>query len=114
MKSSMVPRQAQQLKKEAQGVLETREQDEKEVPQNLEDPEAKVLIGCSIPEQNEQEIMKFLKDKSKTFAWKHEDMTCIEKNIVTRNLTLILLSDQYTKKNEGSLHLREIRSSKKN
>ena len=39
----------------------TRKQDVKEVPLNLDDPDAKVLIGSSIPEPIEQDLIKFLK-----------------------------------------------------
>ena len=42
-----------------------------------------VLIGFLIPEQIEQELIKFLKDRSKTFTCKHEDMTDIDENILT-------------------------------
>ena len=64
-------------------MLKTREHDAKEVPLNFEDLEAKILIGSSLPEQIEQELTKFLKDRRKTFAWKHVDMTGIDKNIIT-------------------------------
>ena len=30
----------------------------------------------------------FLKDKSKTFAWKHDDMIGIDKNIITHKLNI--------------------------
>ena len=65
-----------------------RERDVKEVTLNLEDPEAKILIGSSIPEQIKQDLMKFLKARSMTFAWKHEDMTGIDKNIITHKLII--------------------------
>lgn len=64
-------------------MLETREHDVKEVPLNLDDHEAKVIIGSSMPEKIEQDLLKSLKARSKTFAWKHEDMTGIKKNIIT-------------------------------
>ena len=60
----------------------------KEVPLGIEDPEAKVLIGSSMPEQIEHDLIKFLKAKSKTCAWKHEDMARIEKNIITHKLNI--------------------------
>ena len=49
-------------------MLEAREHDIKEVPLNLEDLEAKILIGSSIPEQIEQDLVKFLKARSKMFV----------------------------------------------
>ena len=66
----------------------TREQDIKEVSLNLEDPHAKVLIGSSIPEPIEQELINFLRARSITFAWKHEAMTSIDKNIITHELNI--------------------------
>ena len=61
-------------------VLEAREHDVKEVPLNPEDPEAKVFIGSSLPEQIEEYLVEFLKSRKNTFAWKPEDMTGINKN----------------------------------
>ena len=55
----------------------------KEVPLSIEDPEAKVLIGSSIPEKIDQDLLNFLRTRSKTFAWKHEDITGIDKSIIT-------------------------------
>ena len=52
----------------AQSVLEIREQDVKEVPLNIEDPEAKILIGSSLPQHIKQELIMFLKDRSKKFS----------------------------------------------
>ncbi|XP_052623345.1 uncharacterized protein LOC128128443 [Lactuca sativa] len=86
MKSTTKPQQASQLRQGARHVLEKKEQDVKEVPLGIEDLEAKALIGSSMPEQIERDLLNFLRTRSKTFAWKHEDMT-----------------DQYTKK-EVNLH----------
>ena len=58
----------------------------KEVPLSLEDPEAKVFIGSSLPEQIEEDLIEFLKSRKSTFAWKPEDMACINKNIITHKL----------------------------
>lgn len=55
----------------------------KEVPLGIEDTEAKVLIGSLIPKQIEQDLLNFLRTRSKTFTWKHENMTGAEKNIIT-------------------------------
>ena len=49
-------------------------------------PEIKVLIGTSIPEEIEPQLISFLKRRSSTFAWKHEDMTGISKDIITHKL----------------------------
>jgi DNA-directed RNA polymerase subunit H (RpoH/RPB5) len=51
-----------------------------------ENPEIKVLIGTSIPEGIEQQLINFLAKRSSTFAWKHEDMTGISKDIITHKL----------------------------
>ena len=67
-------------------VLEAREHDVKEVPLDPEDPEAKIFIGSSLPEQIEDNLLKFLKSQRSTFAWKPEDMTGISKNIITHKL----------------------------
>ena len=69
-------------------MLEEREHDIKQVTLNLEDTKAKVILGSSMPEQVEQDLIKFLKYKSKTFAWRHEDMTGIDKNIITHKLNI--------------------------
>ena len=58
----------------------------KKVPLNLEDPEAKVFIGSSLPAQIEEDLIGFLKAKRSTFAWKPEDMKGISKNIITDKL----------------------------
>ena len=69
-------------------MLEAKEQDIKEVPLNLKDLEAKVHIGSSIPKEIEQDLVNFLKDRRKTFAWKHEDMTDIDKEVITQKLNI--------------------------
>ncbi|KAI3802237.1 hypothetical protein L1987_30367 [Smallanthus sonchifolius] len=86
MKASTKTRQAYQLKKEARDVLETKEQDVKEVSLSTEDPDVKVLVGTNIPKDIEQNLIELLKIRTSTFAWKHEDTT-----------------GQYTKRGE-SLH----------
>ncbi|KAI3732604.1 hypothetical protein L1987_63810 [Smallanthus sonchifolius] len=67
-------------------VLEAREQDVKELSLSPEDPDVKVLIGTSIPEDIEQSLIRLLKSRTSTFAWKHEDMTCISKDVITHKL----------------------------
>ena len=66
--------------------MEAREKEVKEVPLDPEDPEVKVLIGTSIPEDIEPRIINFLKSRITTFAWKHEDMT--EENLLLREMSL--------------------------
>ena len=66
--------------------MEAREKEVKEVPLDPEDPEVKVLIGTTIPEDIEPKLLEFLKTRMSTFAWKHEDMTGISKNIITHKL----------------------------
>ena len=56
------------------------------MPLNPEDPEAKVNIGSSLPEQIEEELVEFLKSRKNTFASKPEDMTGINKSIITHKL----------------------------
>ena len=53
---------------------------------SLEDPEAKIFIGSSLPDQIVKNLVEFLKAKRSTFAWKPEDMTGINKNITTHKL----------------------------
>ena len=45
-----------------------------------------MLIGTSIFEDIESNVLDFLKSRMSTFAWKHEDMTGISKNIITHKL----------------------------
>ena len=45
-----------------------------------------VLIGTNIPKDIEQELTSFLKCRMSTFAWKHEDMIGISKEIITHKL----------------------------
>jgi ribonuclease HI len=66
--------------------LEAREKEIKEVLLNPENPEIKVLIGTNIPQDIEQQLTAFLKSRSSTFAWKHEDMTGISKDVITHKL----------------------------
>ena len=49
-------------------------------------PDISVLIGTNIPKDIEQELTSFLKCRMSTFAWKHEDMTGISKDIITHKL----------------------------
>ena len=44
MKTSTIPQQAQKLKQMTRDVLEDEEQDTKELPLDLKDPDVKVLI----------------------------------------------------------------------
>ena len=66
--------------------MEAREQDVKEVSLDPEDPEVKVLVGSGILSDIEQDLVSFLKRRKSTFAWKHEDMTGISKDIITHKL----------------------------
>ncbi|KAI3824953.1 hypothetical protein L1987_06426 [Smallanthus sonchifolius] len=50
-------------------------EDVKEVSLSTEDPDVMVLVGISIPTDIEQDIVELLKSRVSTFAWKHEDMT---------------------------------------
>ena len=45
----------------------------------LEDLDAKVLIGSSIPKEIEHDLIKFLKYRKKIVVWKHKDITGIDK-----------------------------------
>jgi len=58
------------------------------VPLNLEDPEAKVFIGSSLPKRIEEDLVEFLESRRSTFAWKPEDMTGISKEIITHKLSV--------------------------
>ena len=58
----------------------------KEVPLDPEDPETNIFIGSSLPEQIEEDLIKFLKSQRNTFSWKLEDMTGISKEIITHKL----------------------------
>ncbi|KAI3810936.1 hypothetical protein L1987_20609 [Smallanthus sonchifolius] len=66
----------------AREVLEANEQDVKEVSQDTENPDAKILVGSNIPEDIEKDILNFLKGRKATFAWKHEDITGISRYIM--------------------------------
>jgi hypothetical protein len=69
-------------------VLESGDQDVKEVILIPEDPDIKVLVGVKMNEDLEKKMIEFLRDRRKTFAWKQEDMTGISKNIITHKLGL--------------------------
>jgi len=56
------------------------------VPLNLEDPEAKVFIGSSLPKRIEEDLVEFLESRRSTFAWKPGDMAGISKEIITHKL----------------------------
>ena len=58
------------------------------MPLGIENPEGKVLVGSSMLEQIKQDLLNFLRTRSKTFAWKHEDMTGIDKSIITHKLNI--------------------------
>ncbi|KAI3812675.1 hypothetical protein L1987_17387 [Smallanthus sonchifolius] len=67
-------------------VLEAKEQDVKEISLDAENPDVKILVGSNIPEDIEKDILNFLNGRKATFAWKHENMTSISKNIITHRL----------------------------
>ncbi|KAK1441334.1 hypothetical protein QVD17_07181 [Tagetes erecta] len=77
-----------QLKKDAQAVLEATEQDVKEVAMDPNDQEKKVYIGSDIPTNIKEGLLEFLKARSSTFAWKHDDMTGISKDVITHKLNV--------------------------
>lgn len=58
----------------------------KDILLNPQDPESKVLIGSGILSDIEQDLISFLKRRKTTFAWKHDDMTGISKDIITHKL----------------------------
>ena len=60
----------------------------KEVILDPQDQDKKVFLGCSIPEDTADKLIAFLKDRASTFAWKHDDMTGISKNIITHKLNV--------------------------
>ncbi|KAI3827873.1 hypothetical protein L1987_01961 [Smallanthus sonchifolius] len=66
--------------KQDRDILETKEQDVKEVSLNTEDPDVKVLVGTNIPKDIEQNFVELLKSRTSTFARKHEDMTACPKD----------------------------------
>ena len=66
--------------------MESREQEVKEISLNPEDSEQKALIASNIPEDIEQKLTELLKSRISTFAWKHEDMTGISKDVITHKL----------------------------
>ena len=84
----------------------------KEVPLDPEDPEAKIFIGSSLPEQIEEDLLKFLKSQRSTFAWKPEDMTGISQNIITHKLGIDPSFRPYIRR-EGNSHLKGTKLSKK-
>ena len=45
-----------------------------------------MLIGANIRPDVESELIKLLQDRISTFAWKHEDMTGISKDVITHKL----------------------------
>ncbi|KAI3695247.1 hypothetical protein L1987_78239 [Smallanthus sonchifolius] len=52
----------------------------------VQDPDVKVLVGTNIPKDIEQNLIELLKSRTSTFAWKHEDMTGISKDIIMHKL----------------------------
>ncbi|KAI3786389.1 hypothetical protein L1987_40030 [Smallanthus sonchifolius] len=86
MKASVKTRQGYQLTMQARDVLETKEQDVKEVSLDAENSDVKILVGSNISEDIEKDILNFLRGRKAIFAWKHEDMTSISKDIITHKL----------------------------
>lgn len=71
------------LKNTDQDIQQDNEQNIKEVFLDHEDPQNKLLIGVNMPQVIEQGIITFLKNRRSTFASKHEDLTCISKDVIT-------------------------------
>ena len=70
----------------AQDIVENPEQDVKKVILDQDNPDISVLVGTNIPQDIEEQLTNFLKCRMSTFAWKHEDMTGISKDIITHKL----------------------------
>ena len=51
-----------------------------------QDPESKIFIGSGMLKEIEKDLISFLKKRRATFAWKHEDMTGISKDVITHKL----------------------------
>ena len=66
--------------------MEAREQDVDEILLDPSDPESKIYIGSGILGKMKEDLISFLKRRKSTFAWKHEDMTGISKDIITHKL----------------------------
>ena len=66
--------------------MENSEQDVKKVILDQDNPDISVLVGTNIPQDIENQIINFLKCRMSTFAWKHEDITGISKDIITHKL----------------------------
>ena len=66
--------------------MEAIEQDVVEILMDPDDPESKVYIGSGILGEMKEELISFLKTRKTTFAWKHEDMTGISKDVITHKL----------------------------
>ena len=66
--------------------MEAREQDVVEILMDPDDPESKIYIGSGILGRMKEDLISFLKRRKSTFAWKHEDMTGISKDIITHKL----------------------------
>ncbi|KAM0070937.1 putative nucleotidyltransferase, Ribonuclease H [Helianthus debilis subsp. tardiflorus] len=70
----------------AQDIVEDSEQDVKKIILDQDNPDISVLVGTNIPQDIEEQLTNFLKCRMSTFAWKHEDMTGISKDVITHKL----------------------------
>ena len=66
--------------------MEASEQDVDEILLDPSDPESKIYIRSGILGKMKEDLISFLKRRKSTFAWKHEDMTGISKDIITHKL----------------------------
>jgi hypothetical protein len=73
--------------------LEAREQDDKKISLDPTNSDIKVLVGSNMSRDVEEELVDFLKKKTKCQPllgniWKHEDMTGISKDIIRQKLVI--------------------------
>ena len=66
--------------------MEASDQDVKKTILDQDNADISVLVGANIPQDIENQLTNFLKCRMSTFAWKHEDMTGISKDIITHKL----------------------------
>lgn len=64
------------------------------------------MLGKDLAQDIKKNLTKFLKNRKLTFAWHHEDMTNISKDVIKHKLNVDPSYRQNHQKKEENLHLK--------
>ena len=60
----------------------------KDVTLDENNPEKYTRVGASMEKKTKQDLVQFLKESIDVFAWSHEDIPCIDPNVISHRLNV--------------------------